>query len=100
MLFRSGGLQWSEYIGGTAWALAEAGHLLSGWEGVLAGDVPIGAGFIVRCLDCGAVSFAAEDGSWQCRLNGCYHGRRHIDPTFDHVATFRAASNQVQWRPR
>ncbi len=56
--------------------------------------------FTFRCLDCGAVSFAAEDGSWQCRLNGCYHGRRHIDPTFDHVATFRAASNQVQWRPR
>ncbi|MFM9981344.1 MAG: galactokinase family protein, partial [Burkholderiales bacterium] len=39
-----GGPQWSEYIGGTAWALAEAGNVLHGWEGVLAGDVPMGAG--------------------------------------------------------
>jgi galactokinase len=35
---------WLEYIKGTAWALLDAGHSLTGWEGVLAGDVPIGAG--------------------------------------------------------
>jgi galactokinase len=35
---------WLEYIKGTAWALQEAGYSLSGWEGVFAGDVPIGAG--------------------------------------------------------
>ena len=35
---------WSEYLRGTAWALARAGHRLCGWEGVLGGDVPIGAG--------------------------------------------------------
>ena len=35
---------WLEYLKGTAWALQEAGHELKGWEGVLAGDVPIGAG--------------------------------------------------------
>jgi galactokinase len=35
---------WAEYIKGIAWALEEAGHKLHGWEGVLAGDVPIGAG--------------------------------------------------------
>jgi galactokinase len=35
---------WLEYLKGTAWALQEAGYALQGWEGVLAGDVPIGAG--------------------------------------------------------
>ena len=35
---------WLEYIKGTAWALQDAGYSLSGWEGVFAGDVPIGAG--------------------------------------------------------
>jgi galactokinase len=35
---------WVEYLKGTAWALQEAGYRLRGWEGVLAGDVPIGAG--------------------------------------------------------
>ncbi len=35
---------WSEYLRGTAWALAEAGHRLQGWEGTLGSDVPVGAG--------------------------------------------------------
>jgi len=35
---------WIEYVKGTAWSLQEAGHRLVGWEGVLAGDVPRGAG--------------------------------------------------------
>jgi len=35
---------WIEYLKGTAWSLKEAGHRLAGWEGVLAGDVPRGAG--------------------------------------------------------
>jgi galactokinase len=35
---------WLEYLKGTAWALQEAGFALKGWEGVVAGDVPIGAG--------------------------------------------------------
>ena len=35
---------WIEYLKGTAWALQDAGLRLSGWEGVVAGDVPIGAG--------------------------------------------------------
>ncbi len=33
-----------EYVQGTAWSLAEEGFFLRGWEGVLMGDVPIGAG--------------------------------------------------------
>ena len=35
---------WAEYVKGVAWALQEAGHRLRGWEGVVAGDVPRGAG--------------------------------------------------------
>ncbi len=35
---------WAEYMKGVAWSLQEAGHILIGWEGVLAGDVPRGAG--------------------------------------------------------
>jgi galactokinase len=35
---------WGEYLKGVAWALQEAGHALQGWEGVVAGDVPVGAG--------------------------------------------------------
>ncbi len=35
---------WGEYLKGVAWALQEAGYTLQGWEGVVAGDVPIGAG--------------------------------------------------------
>ena len=35
---------WSAYPQGVAWALREAGHDLTGWEGVMASDVPIGSG--------------------------------------------------------
>ena len=35
---------WAEYLKGTAWALQDAGYPLCGWDGVVAGDVPIGAG--------------------------------------------------------
>jgi galactokinase len=35
---------WIEYLKGVAWVLSEAGYTLRGWEGVIAGDVPIGAG--------------------------------------------------------
>lgn len=35
---------WIEYIKGVAWAMQEQGYALNGWEGVVAGDVPIGAG--------------------------------------------------------
>ena len=41
---RREGRGWWEYLKGTAWALGEAGDRLAGWEGTLAGDVPIGAG--------------------------------------------------------
>lgn len=35
---------WAEYVKGVAWALQKAGHRLTGWEGVLTGNVPRGAG--------------------------------------------------------
>ena len=35
---------WHDYLAGVAWILQERGYALRGWEGVLAGDVPIGAG--------------------------------------------------------
>jgi galactokinase len=35
---------WGEYPKGVAWALQRAGHVLRGWEGIVASDVPIGAG--------------------------------------------------------
>lgn len=35
---------WIEYIKGIAWALGEAGYTLRGWDGVIAADVPVGAG--------------------------------------------------------
>jgi galactokinase len=38
------GPAWAQYVKGVAWSLREGGHALRGFEGVLAGDVPIGAG--------------------------------------------------------
>jgi galactokinase len=35
---------WVEYLKGTAWALQGAGHSLKGFDAVVAGDVPLGAG--------------------------------------------------------
>ncbi|MEZ4513207.1 MAG: galactokinase [Chloroflexota bacterium] len=41
---QKGNSGWGEYLKGVAWALQEAGYTLRGWEGVMAGDVPIGSG--------------------------------------------------------
>ncbi|MDD3470303.1 MAG: galactokinase [Thermoguttaceae bacterium] len=37
-------VQWVEYIKGVAWVLQQEGYPLVGWDGVLCGDVPQGAG--------------------------------------------------------
>ncbi len=34
----------AEYVKGVAWVLQESGYGLKGWEGVMKGDIPIGAG--------------------------------------------------------
>ncbi len=36
--------EWAEYMTGVAWAMQEEGYTLNGWEGVIVGDVPRGAG--------------------------------------------------------
>ena len=38
------GSGWVEYLKGVAWAMGRARFILGGWEGVMAGDVPVGAG--------------------------------------------------------
>jgi galactokinase len=38
------GGSWIDYAKGVAWALTEAGHVLAGLDGVVSGDVPLGAG--------------------------------------------------------
>jgi galactokinase len=38
------GQGWIEYVKGTAWAFQETGAPLRGWDGVLTGEIPIGAG--------------------------------------------------------
>ena len=35
---------WADYVRGVAWALQQHGYVTAGWEGVMAGDVPVGAG--------------------------------------------------------
>jgi galactokinase len=35
---------WLEYVKGAAWAMQEEGWTLSGWDGVITGDIPRGAG--------------------------------------------------------
>jgi galactokinase len=35
---------WGAYVQGVAWALTEAGHPLTGWDGAIASDIPVGAG--------------------------------------------------------
>ena len=36
--------QWIDYLIGVTWALQERGYSLTGWDGVVTGDVPIGSG--------------------------------------------------------
>ena len=63
---RRGG--WVEYLRGVAWALEEGGRPTSGWEGVAAGDVPVGAGLSSSAaLELAAArTFAAVSGVvWQ-----------------------------------
>ena len=40
----SRGQGWAEYVKGVAWVLQEEGHALRGWDGVITGNVPLGAG--------------------------------------------------------
>jgi galactokinase len=59
---------WAGYVKGAAWALGDAGHGLTGWDGVIGGDVPVGAGLSSSAaLSVAALrAFAAVSGiPWQ-----------------------------------
>jgi galactokinase len=42
--FSPGGTGWMEYVKGVAWALSVSGGKVHGWEGIIGGDLPLGAG--------------------------------------------------------
>ena len=59
---------WSEYLRGTAWALASEDYVLRGWEGVVGSDVPIGAGLSSSAaleLATARAFAAVSDFAWQ-----------------------------------
>jgi galactokinase len=63
-----GGAGWGEYLKGVAWALGEAGCTLQGWDGIVTGDVPVGAGLSSSAaLEMAAArAFAAVSGwTWE-----------------------------------
>lgn len=62
---------WIQYVRGVAWALQEAGYALRGWEGVMAGDVPIGAGLSSSAaleLATARAFAAVSDLSWEPKI--------------------------------
>lgn len=68
---RNEGNSWVEYIKGVAFVLQSEGYPVSGWEGVIAGDVPIGAGLSSSAAVemASARAFAALDGwPWDARV--------------------------------
>lgn len=54
------GTGWGEYVKGVAWALSGTSRDLSGWDGFLASDIPMGAGMSSSAALCisAAVAFA------------------------------------------
>jgi galactokinase len=68
---------WEAYVEGVGWALEQAGIGVTGWEGVLAGDVPLGAGLsssaavemavLEAFVAVAGVSFTALDAARLCR---------------------------------
>jgi galactokinase len=57
---------WPEYLKGVAWALQTAGYAVRGWRGVLAGDVPIGAGLSSSAaLEMATARAFAAVGGWE-----------------------------------
>jgi galactokinase len=66
----SHGSGWIEYVQGMAWVMSKRTRALHGWEGVTAGDVPIGAGLSSSAaLELAAArAFAAVSGvPWDAR---------------------------------
>lgn len=66
-----GGPGWIEYVRGIAWALQQQGYPLAGWQGVIGGDVPRGAGLSSSAaveLAAARVFAAAAEITWEPRL--------------------------------
>lgn len=62
----AGGPGWLEYVRGVAWALRGAGLAAAGWDGVVAGDVPLGAGLSSSAaLELASMAAFAASGSLQ-----------------------------------
>jgi galactokinase len=62
------GQGWIEYVKGTAWAFQQSGARLRGWDGVVTGEIPIGAGLASSAAleVASARAFAAAAGlPWQ-----------------------------------
>lgn len=58
-------LLWLEYPKGVAWALRKTGHPLRGFRGIIAGDVPIGAGLSSSAaLEMAVIRLFAEIGGF------------------------------------
>jgi len=56
---------WADYVRGVAWALQQRGYALTGWEGVLAGDVPLAAGLSSSAaLEMAVARAFAAVGNW------------------------------------
>ncbi len=76
--FAKDGPSWLEYVRGAAWALTQPGEPLRGWRGVMAGDVPLGAGLsssaAVELATLRACA-AASGREWDPRLMAT-HGQR------------------------
>jgi len=61
------GKGWTEYVKGIAWTLKDEDYAINGWEGVITGDVPIGAGLsssaaLEMCL--ARAFWAVSDWGW------------------------------------
>ncbi|HEX8393073.1 MAG TPA: galactokinase [Longimicrobium sp.] len=70
MHLASSGMEWMDYVQAVAWALQKRDRNLRGWEGVTAGDVPIGAGLSSSAAFelASARAFAALSGlQWDAR---------------------------------
>lgn len=68
------GSEWSEYLKGVAWAFGEAGVSRHGWEGVMGGDVPIGAGLSSSAaleLATARAFVALDGGAWDPARMAC-----------------------------